>query len=356
MKYPQRRILTLAASVAGALALAAGMSRAQKNQAGEIRIYKGEPAMTAGMGLLPWGSGEAKETEEHVFIGSKGVKITTHGRYQGARIVMPAPADLKGSLDDKSAYLQFTLMLPPKDSTSHMGSDYGMMGGMGKMGGIGGRGGAGGRGGRGGGGEGGLGGGLGGLGGAPGGGSGGQSSQLVKPKPLSAIRLVLVTSDGKHVETNLDLNASTKLQDDWNSVAVPLVALPGLKDTNGELKEVQLFGNSPAIFYLGEARVIRDETPIHVDDLPEQTVAVGDIVTFIGSAEGGAAPLKYEWDFDNTDGVDIDAQGRVVKHKFRKSRKDPAGNTIPDVVTLTVRDIYGLKKPVTTSTKINVTL
>src|SRR5689334_12396530 len=108
MKYTQRRILTLAAGIAIAVATVAGISRAQEDQAGEVRIYKGEPAMSAGMGLLPWGSGEVKETEEHVFIGSKGIKITTHGRYQGARIVMPAVANIKGSLDDKTAYLQFT--------------------------------------------------------------------------------------------------------------------------------------------------------------------------------------------------------------------------------------------------------
>src|SRR5258708_5193687 len=131
MKFPQRRILIFAGSVGAVLALAAGMSRAQKDQGGEIRIYKGEPAMAVGMGLLSWGSGEVKETEEHVYTGSKGVKITTHGRYQGARIVMPTPIDLKSLLDDKTAYLQLTLMLPPKDSTSHMGAEYGGMTGQG---------------------------------------------------------------------------------------------------------------------------------------------------------------------------------------------------------------------------------
>jgi hypothetical protein len=110
------------------------------------------------------------------------------------------------------------------------------------------------------------------------------------------------------------------------------------------------------VIYLGEARVIKDETPIRVDLLPEQTVALGDNVTFIGSAEGGAAPLKFQWDFDAVDGVDVDAEGRVVKHKFRKKRTDPAGNSIPYTITLTVSDVYGLKKPVKTTTLVNVTL
>ena len=145
-------------------------------------------------------------------------------------------------------------------------------------------------------------------------------------------------------------------RDVWSTMAIPVVALAGLKQTSGEVKEVDIFGDSPATIYLGELRVIRDETPIRVDDLPDQTIAVNVTVSFTASADAGVTPLKYEWDFDSTDGVNVDAEGRVVKHKYRKSPKDNKNNTVPITVTLTVSDPYGLKKPVTRTAKVYVTL
>src|SRR5262249_4979323 len=100
----------------------------------------------------------------------------------------------------------------------------------------------------------------------------------------------------------------------------------------------------------------KDETPIRVDELNERTVPVNDKVNFTASADAGVSPLKYEWDFNSSDGTDVDAEGRSVTHQFRKSLKDGQGNTLPYVVTLRVVDPYGLKKPVTRTTKVFVTL
>jgi len=319
---------------AAAVLISASSIRA--NAQGEIRVYSGEP-LGNGISALPWGSGEAKQSEEHVLMGSNSLKIITHGRYQGARLVLASPLNVKSMLADPSAYLQFMVVLPTKESIGRMGSEYGSMSGMmaGKLRGP-----------------------TSGAGGGKfgGGESGTAGSLLVKPKPVSGLRLVIRTSDGKRAETVLHADTSVRVRDDWNSLAVPLVALKDLKDSNGEIKELNIFGDAPATLYLGQVRVVRDETPIRVDELSERTVPVNDTVTFTGSATAGVSPLKYEWDFNSSNGVEVDAEGQTAKHKFRKSLKDGNGNTLPYIVTLKVVDPYGLKKPVTRTTKVFVTL
>jgi PKD repeat protein len=69
-------------------------------------------------------------------------------------------------------------------------------------------------------------------------------------------------------------------------------------------------------------------------------------VTFQARASGGATKVVYQWDFDAADGLQVDAEGRQVRFRFRK----PGTFT----VTLTVRDAYGLKTPYSTTLKVVV--
>src|SRR5687767_15753213 len=125
MKYALR------ISAAGLAVLLGGSVALNAQGTGELRIYKGEPVQQIGLALMPWGSGDARESEDKVYLGSKSIKLTTHGRYQGARLVLQNPLDLKPVLNDTTAYLQFTIALANRDSTGSMGlgGDYGMMAG-----------------------------------------------------------------------------------------------------------------------------------------------------------------------------------------------------------------------------------
>src|SRR5438105_2378422 len=76
---------------AGALAVLAGSASAQK---GDIGIYNGQPVKDSGIKLSAWGSGSAVESAENSFQGPNAIKVTTHGRYQGARIILVSPLDL----------------------------------------------------------------------------------------------------------------------------------------------------------------------------------------------------------------------------------------------------------------------
>ena len=332
--------LWAAAAFAG-LGTAAGISLNAQG-AGEVRVYKGEPVQQIGVAIAPWGSGEIRESEEKIYVGTKSLRVVTHGRYQGARLILQTPVDLKAAAADPTAYLVFTLTLANRDSSGGMGmgGDYGSMMRNSMRGRPGGNG------------PGGI--GAGGPSG-PGPGASGEAGAMSQ-KPISKLRVVLVGTDGKRMETWLPLESATATREDWKQLAIPVSAIPGLKESAGTIKEVQVFGDTPAILYFGEVRVVRDETPIRVDDLPERTVAVNDPVQFVGSAEGGITPLVYEWDFDSQDGVAVDKDGKVVTHRFRKSKRDGQGNSQPFIVTLTVRDLHGIKKPSTRTTKVLVTL
>jgi len=60
--------------------------------------------------------------------------------------------------------------------------------------------------------------------------------------------------------------------------------------------------------------------------------------------------LKYSWDFDKSDGIQEDAIGARVSHVY--TRASPENK--PYVVTLTVSDISGAKRPVSVETTVEV--
>ena len=65
------------------------------------------------------------------------------------------------------------------------------------------------------------------------------------------LRQALATTDGKKVETVLPVDGAVKMREDWSAMAVPVAAIAGLKETSGAVSEMRLFGDSPAILYLG---------------------------------------------------------------------------------------------------------
>lgn len=317
----------------------------------EIPIYRGDPPAQAGIAIGSWGSGEVRSVADYTYTGSQSIKVTTHGRYQGARLVLASPIDLKSAMADKSAYLQFVYMLPDRQGAGRMGGELsgGGMGGGGMLGRPGGPGGLG-RGGS---------GGLGGPTGPGGGGLGGGTTATLKPKAVANMRIVLAMADGKKTELLLPVENAHLEREEWKSLSIPVALIPGLNDSNGMLKEIQLFGDSAAILYLGQIRIFRDETPIHLDPLEDRTIPKNETQSLIGVAEGGPSPLKYEWTIQGVKARDGDPQevteaykvvgeGRVFKHAFRRG-----GDYL---VTLKVSDIYGVKKPVSTTMNIHVTL
>ncbi len=334
-----------------------------------------------------WGSGTGSETDETSYEGTHSIRVSTRNYFQGAQLNFGAPVDLADRFPDKNNLLK--LVVKTAD-TSVMGGGPGGRGGEGgpsgasgsggPAGGPGGRGGAaggpGGRGGSaggpggfpGGGGRGGAGGptgggfpgGQGGRGGFPGGqgggfsggqggrggfpgGMGGQGGASAAPASLTTVRVIVTTTDGKKSEAYLPISTSAGGDRGWKTVAIPLQAISGFDRTNKIVKEVAFSGDTTTTFYVGDMRVVNDSTPVRGEILGRRTYnqALGDKVTFQGSGQGGASVLEYVWDFDDSDGIQEDAIGQAVTHQFRRA-SEPGKKTI---VTLTIRDKYGLKPP-----------
>lgn len=365
-------------------------------------LYTGSPAASEGLQLASWGSGAAVEDPTQRATGDSSLRIETNGFYSGARILFNRPRDLTAQKNDPYSYLQFIVRFQPGrlrerarqlaqtassrtqtqggagglggesggfSSGSFGGSDGGL--GSGDSGSLG-SGGSGGPGSGGFGGSGGYGdfgglgsGGAGDFGGAGGYGfgggyglPGGDFAQVIKPD-TRRLRVMMICEEGVFVASNYPVALYPSPVQGWFQIAIPFVAFKGLSQApTVTLKEIRLFGDYKDTFWIGEIRTTTDDQPIDVEPLPEDTdVVVGEPVEFVAQANGGLAPLEYEWDFNVADGPSVDATGPIVVNVFRSpSRPVPnkPGELQPYRVKLTVRDLSGAKAPVTQETDIIV--
>lgn len=290
-----------------------------------------EPTQTAetqGIKLTGWGSGSVAEDDTVVFDGGNSLRISSRNFFQGGKIVFTNPIDLTAQYGAKEDLLKLTLNIP----------DNGTSGSGGRAGGPTGAGG-----GR-------PSGGPGSLGaGGEGGGGGGPVAQgsPSQAKPVSKVRMVFTTTDGKHGEAYLDVSTSLKDERGWFTVGIPLQAINGFENTNKKLASMAISLDSVATVYLGQAAILRDSTPVFAEpNVRELNLAFGDEFIFTAAGSAGATPVKFLWDFDAKDGITVDAEGPVVRRKFRKD-----GNF---TITLTAVDIYGLKQPYKTTIQVIV--
>ena len=350
-----------------------------------------------------WGSGTGSETDETYYEGAHSIRVSTRNYFQGALMSYGAPVDLSDRYADRNNLLKLVVKTADTSVLGGAGAPGGAAGGVGPAGigggkgggrgpggaaggvgggpsggtgrGPGGPGSAGGPGGAGfpggrgpGGGQGGAGfpggggfpggrgpGGAGGQGGAgfPGGGGfpGGAGAANATPT-LNTVRVIITTTDGKKSEAYLPVSTSSGGERGWKTVAIPLQAINGFDRTNKTSKDIAFSGDATTTFYVGDVRVVNDATAItgEIYGRRSYNAALGDKVTFTGRGEGGASVLEYVWDFDDADGIQEDAIGQSVTHQFRHA--SPAGGKT--IVTLTIRDKYGLKPSKTAKVEVVV--
>ncbi len=345
-----------------------------------------------GINIKSWGSGTISETDETAYEGTHSIRVSTRNYFQGGLINFSTPIDLSKDFLSKSNLLKLTFKVADSGVVGGGSGKGGGLGGPGIGGGLAGAGGGGksggglagaggpgkgqglggpGRGAGGGGGKnGGIGGPPGGFGGpggpggfgGPGGGQRGKGPGAGGPgglgiggpggmggggavaPVLKQLRLIITTTDGKKSEVYVPANTSGPAEDGWTTVAIPLQAVAGLDRTNKTISQIGIAGNTTATFYVGALKIVDDTTPIRGDiNTSDLNIALGDEYTLTASGYGGSSILKYTWDFDDKDGIQVDADGQSVNHKFRK----PGTYKI----TVTISDYYGLKQPYTKSIK-----
>lgn len=273
--------------------------------------------------LQGWGSGTISETDGVSFAGVNSVRVSSRNYFQGGTMIFGEPKDLAAKYEDKSNLLKLTFFL--EDAGFVYGADA-LNGGHGRgapdiVGGGG--------------------------GGAKsiGRGKGGPPSRVVTPpfKPkIKNVRMIFTTTDGKKSEAYIPVLTSQGEGGGWRSISIPLQAINGFDRTNKTIKDISVSSDTVATMYIGALQVMNDTTPIKGEvKIDKLNLALGDEVTLTGYGEGGSSVLVFQWDFDDRDGIQVDAEGQVVKRKFRTPGKFN--------VTLTVADKYGLKQPYKTS-------
>lgn len=311
---------------------------------GTIGIYlPGRDIASQGISVKSWGSGTVAETDEVALEGNHSVRVSTRNYFQGGRIMLAKPVDVAKAYADKNSLLLFTIKVADTNLTLGGGGAGGGLAGAGgaAAGGASAGGAAGGPPSRGGG----VAGGEPGAG-ARGGATGGGSGATAMAAPLRNLRFVITTTDGKKSEGFVPLTGSAGARG-WRRVGIPLQAVAGLDRTNKQIQEIAFSGDATGTFYIGEINIVNDTTPIQGEpNIRELNLALGDEREFWANGNGGASVLVYQWDFDSKDGIQVDAEGQIVKRKFRV----PGEYTI----TLTISDAFGLKQPYQTTIKVVV--
>jgi hypothetical protein len=362
-RYPLAAALTLAATLLLPVIPLAHAQDSRKDTS--VILFRGDLTPESNVRLGSWGSGQAVSSRDHVLTGDSSILLTTQGFYQGGIISFQNPVDFTEAFSNPNTYLELRVRF---EGASNGGGGFGgggrggfngPPGGGGRNGppgGFNGPPGGGGRNGP----PGGFNGPPGGLrGGAPGGGGFDPFDEEAgrNAVPFDRMRYLLRMADKTTFE--LVRPVSVTPSDDpggYVTIAFPLSAL--LKKADGtmtpppsgdgaRLHELVIFGDKPGAFNIGEVSVVTDETPISAQPLDVPPVFTDDSVPFVGSAEGGASTLRYTWDFDASDGIQVDAEGRSVTHVYHK----PGNYT----VTLTVSDVDGIKKPVIETVSFDVT-
>lgn len=292
----------------------------------DYNIYNGTSIEALGIDLIAWGGGRVEESKDVSSAGQNSILVGTSSYFQGGILQFGSPHNLAPYVGGRENLLQISVYaLEAKSGGSSGGGGGGGGGGAGIDSGGGGA----------------LGGGM------TAGGGGGAAAATRSAKQLDNLRLLITTTDGKTTEVLLPLNTSGSPVGRWKKVGVPLMAIPGFDATNKTIKNIAISGDAVTNFYIGEIRVVNDQTPVQgFLDVVEMNLASGDEVLLSAGGEGGFSVLEYVWDFDAKNGLQEEALGQAIYHRFR----------IPGeyVVTLTVRDKFGLKKPWQGTIKVTV--
>ncbi|MBX3096280.1 MAG: PKD domain-containing protein [Fimbriimonadaceae bacterium] len=291
---------------------------------GQQKLYDGTRALgDQSVAVEGWGSGIITETTEAAFEGTASLRVSTRNFFQGGTIKFGNGVNLASAYGNRSNLLMFVFNLPGASGTATGaggrtgGPGAGSAGGGGSSSGTADDG-----------------------GGRPGGGRGGQATTTAtNPAGVDRIRVIITTTDGLKSEAYLEMADTVADQRGWRRAGIPLQAITGFARTNKTIQSIALAADEATTFYVGSISILEDSTPITAD-LPmndTMNIGTGDTIIFQASGQGGATKLIYEWDFDDKDGIQADAEGRAVRHRFRT----PGTYT----VTVVVRDAYGLKEP-----------
>lgn len=270
-------------------------------------IYGGNPAAQAGISLMNWGGGVCKESTRNTLAGSRSIEITPKGLYQGGVIEFATAQDLTKWFDDHDAYLQFvTRLYDVQESYDPWAVGVAAPGATDIY---------------------------------------GQAKRT--GRPVRRVQVMLFFEGGRSTECQVEVNAFKLAEGGWMNVSFPFAALrEHLELPAYRLTRIVISGDGTETFHVGEIRIVRDTAPLEANADEDKESARYYSILFRGTAQTGASAVRYTWDFDKRNGIQEEAVGDIVYHRYPN-----AGDY---VATLTVSDVFGLKKPSVST--VNVTI
>lgn len=266
-------------------------------------LYEGNPTDQASVKLGSWGSGVCEESTSNTFTGSRSLKITPKDLYTGGRIDFTSPFDLAPSLKASDGYLQFACQFWGTQETDALTLALGTTATV--------------------------------------------DNGNVPGKQVKRIRIVLFFENGPAVECQSPISAYEVGDDGWMIVSFPLSALKGKTDLpQYRLTRIVVTGDGTEPFYIGEIRTISDTSPLVADAGEDMEISKNYPIAYQGFCQSGASAVKYSWDFDKKNGVQEEAVGDLIYHRFSQAGAYE--------VTLTCTDIFGVKAPATKSIQVKV--
>ncbi len=266
-------------------------------------LYKGDPIDSKTIAIGSWGSGFCEDISKSGYTGTHSLKITARSLYEGGRIDFLTPVDLTRHFANPNAYIQFVAKMQ-LDATNE--EDPYLEGFFPAE----------------------------------------DTSAAAKTR-VRRLKLTMWFEAGPAVECQVDISGFKVADDGWMRISFPLSKLKTKREMSAyKVKRLVISGDGSEPFYIGQIQIVTDTKPITADAGLPQYVAANDDILFRPHSDGGAAALRYAWDFDSSDGIQEDTLGEVVYHRYRKAGKY--------TVTLTVSDVFGIKKPVTSTVVIDV--
>jgi hypothetical protein len=270
-------------------------------------LYEGKSVEQSQIRVGSWGSGICETSTQNTYTGAESLKITPKDLYAGGRIDFTSPFDLTQSVKTPDVYLQLICQFwgtQTADSlTQALGTAAAATDAYG--------------------------------GGAP------------TPKQVRAVRVMAFYENGPAVECQAPLSAYKVGDDGWMIVSFPMSALKGKTDLpQYRLTRLAITGDGSEPFFIGEISTIADSKPLVAESNDDMEVSKNYSIAFQGASQSGASAVSYSWDFDKNNGIQTEAVGDLIYHRFTQS-----GNF---QVTLTVTDIFGVKEPATKTINVKV--
>jgi hypothetical protein len=275
--------------------LTGGAARAAQ----DIMLFNGDAGRDrGGIRFDSWGSGFVSETTAAHYIGPQVLRILSQGYYQAAVLQFSDPAPLKGFVGNPNAYLEMWLKPSVVTSSAVTGASSTITG---------------------------------------------KANFL-----MSRLRIVLLTDKGEMVVDAWPINADNLTPGAWKKVDVPLGAFKSVQTEPATLlKELQISADRADVFYVGQMRLLVDDSPMKLQIVASPTQPIIDQrIAFRANVDAGASTTLISWDFDSEDGLQVQAQGDTVEWIYR----DPGTY----IVTATATDEYGDKAPVNVAAMVMV--